>query len=328
MKLIKLSTLAIALLISSNCFATSLLFPSDKINYADKANWAQLDVEKDKPVDVFFIYPTVEMGRDGTLIASVKSENYKFRSRRAINMERGLYEDVGRMYIPYYRQAAFTIYSKSLAEQEPYLSFAYQDIREAFKYYMKNYNQNRPVILAGFSQGSDMTIRLMKEFYADKKYRDKLIAAYCIGWRLSKEEKKAFPHLKLAKGEKDTGRIIMFNSEGPDISESLILPLNFKTYSINPLNWKTNNKPADKKLNLGACFVDYQGKITKEVPGLTGAYIRKDRGSLVVPDIKKEDYPANIVENGVYHSYDYQFFYRNLQANIKLRTENYLSKHK
>ena len=38
-----------------------------------------------------------------------------------------------------------------------------------------------------------------------------------------------------------------------------------KTYSINPLNWKTTEEVADKSLNKGACFTDYSGNINEEI---------------------------------------------------------------
>ncbi|MDO4178318.1 MAG: DUF3089 domain-containing protein [Phascolarctobacterium sp.] len=321
-----ISALAMSMLITANCFAAE--FFADKVDYANKNNWAFFSVSEDKPVDVFIVCPTVDMGQAGNFNADITDEKIKNKFIGALNMEKGIYEDVGRMFSPFYRQAAFTIYSKSLEEQEKYLLSAYSDVSDAFKYYMANINQGRPVILAGFSQGSDMTLRLMKEFYGDKKYREKLVAAYCIGWRITKEEKKAYPQLKVVRNEKDNGRIILFNTESEGIKESIIIPANTWTYAVNPLNWKHNSRPANKNLNIGACFMDYKGNIKKEIPKLTGAYIDKKRGSLIVPDIKKEDYPPHIVQEGIYHVYDYQFFYRNLKANVKVRTESYLKKHK
>jgi len=326
MRLLYLCTLAISLIISANCFGQTVT--NKPINYQDKENWAYYGIGENKPVDVFLICPTVDMGKEGNLNASLANEAYKAKFIGALNMERGIYEDSGRLFSPYYRQATFPIYSMSLVEQEKYLSIAYADIREAFKCYLENYNQDRPLILAGFSQGSDMVLRLLKEFYGEKKYQKKLVAAYCIGWRLTKAEKKAFPHLKLAKGEKDNGSIIMFNSEGPGIKESIIIPANTKTYAINPLNWKTSSKLATKKLNFGACFTDYDGNIKSEKPELTGAYLDNKRGSLIVTDIDSKDYPAHLVKEGIYHIYDYQFFYKNLKANVKTRTASYMRKNK
>lgn len=106
-----------------------------------------------------------------------------------------------------------------------------------------------------------------------------------------------------------------------------MIPEGTKTNAINPLNWKTDSTPADKTLNKGACFTDYDGKITKEVANLTGAYIDSSRGALKVTDINPEDYPPglDIFEDGIYHLYDYQFFYRNLQENVAVRIDAYLA---
>lgn len=325
-KLLSTCILAVALVFNAICFATETNKTS--INYENKDNWAYYAMGENKPVDIFLIAPTVDMGRDGSYNVTLINETYKKRFVAALNMQRGIYEETGRLFSPYYRQATFSIYSLPLDKQEKYLRNAYVDIRDAFKYYLENYNQDRPLILAGFSQGSDMLLRLLKEFYADKKYQKKLVAAYSIGWRLTKPEKKAYPYLKLAKGRNDTGCIIIFNSEAPGIEDSVMIPAKMKSYAINPLNWKTNSKLVDKKYNLGACFTDSNGRIKSEKPEFSGAYIDNKRGSLIITDIEAKDYPAHIFENGIYHIYDYQFFYRNLQANVKERTAAYLRKQK
>ena len=103
---------------------------------------------------------------------------------------------------------------------------------------------------------------------------------------------------------------------------------NEKTYAINPLNWKTDSTKADKSENLGACFTDYSGQITEEIPKLTGASIDEKRGALKVTDVSAEDYPAKLFENGIYHLYDYQFFYRNLQKNVKTRLNVFMERNK
>ncbi|HIW18081.1 MAG TPA: hypothetical protein H9886_02995 [Candidatus Faecalicoccus intestinipullorum] len=45
-----------------------------------------------------------------------------------------------------------------------------------------------------------------------------------------------------------------------------------------------------------------------------------------VTDVTAEEYPAGlpIFEDGIYHLYDYQFFYRNLQENVDKRIDSYL----
>ena len=293
-------------------------------DYSDAANWAYLETENtDKTADVFFICPSVYGGSDDACNMSLSDADTKESFVGAINMEKGIYDADSRFFAPYYRQIGLNVYDMPEADREPYLETAYADVRDAFLYYMDNYNEGRPIVLAGFSQGADMCLRLMKDLFDDEALADQLVACYAIGWRITEEDVAEYPQLKMATGESDTGVIVSFNSEAEDITDSLMIPEGTKTYAINPLNWKTDSTPADKSLNLGACFTDYSGEITSEIPELTGAYIDETRGALKVPDVSPEDYPAglSIFTDGVYHLYDYQFFYRNLQENVQVRID-------
>ncbi len=298
--------------------------------YASEEAWAYLETDESAPADVFFICPTVYGGEEDVFNMPMDDEESRESFVGAINMEKGIYDQNCRFFSPYYSQAGLNVYEMPEEEREPYLSEAYEDVKEAFIYYMDNYNDGQPVILAGFSQGADMSIRLLKDCFADEEINDLLVACYAIGWRITEEELEEYPHLKFAAGEDDTGVIISFNSEAENVSSSLIIPSGTKTMAINPLNWKTDGTPADKTENLGACFTDYSGNIKTEIPNLTGAYIDVTRGALKVPDVSPADYPPvlSVFSEGEYHLYDYQFFYRNLQKNTEVRLNAYLDEHK
>ena len=302
---------------------------SETPDYSDPKNWAYLESEDDesKLTDVFFICPSVYGGSEDACNMSLSDEDTKESFVGAINMEKGIYDDESRFFAPYYRQIGLNVYEMEEAEREPYLSIAYADAKAAFAYYMEHFNNGRPVILAGFSQGADLCIRLMKDSFASDDRMEQLVACYAIGWRITEEELSSYPHLKMAAGPDDTGVIVSFNSEAEDITDSLLIPEGTKTLAINPLNWKTDSTPADKSLNLGACFTDYSGAITAEIPELTGAYLDPVRGALKVTDVTPLEYPAglSIFEDGVYHLYDYQFFYRNLEENVGVRIEAFLN---
>lgn len=287
--------------------------------YSNKDNWAYFEIGEDKPADLFLICPTMFSGSSENHNMSLDNEEIKEKFLGGLNMERGIYEADCRMFAPFYRQAGLEVYEMSVCDREQYLEYAYNDVKEAFRYYIDNCNSGRPYVLAGFSQGADMTLRLMKDLFDDEKYSKNLVATYAIGWSLTEEEVKQYPQLKPAQGETDTGVIITFNTEDRDITSSVIVEES--TLGINPLNWKTDSTVADKSLNIGACFTNYNGEIIKEVKNLTGAYLDENRGTLKVTDIDKADYPSSIslFPEGVYHVYDYQFFYRNLQKNVSDR---------
>lgn len=298
-----------------------------EVSYSDVKNWAYFEHEQsEKTADVFFICPTVFGGDESSFNMAMDDEKTRQNFLGATNMEKGIYDDNARFFAPYYRQAGLNVYKLSAAEREQYLEIAYSDVKNAFCYYLKECNDERPFILAGFSQGADLCIRLMKDYAEDADFVNKLVACYAIGWSVTQDDVDAYPGLECAKGERDTGVIISFNSEAEYVDDSLIIPKGTKTLAINPLNWMTDKTPADKSLNLGACFTDYDGNITKEIPFLTGAYIDAERGALKVTDVSAAEYPPvlDIFQEGIFHLYDYQFFYRNLEKNVKTRIDAFV----
>ena len=315
--------LAAALMLSS-CSGSGDI--ADKApDYSDKNNWAFWNSDESKSADVFIVCPTVDMGRNGNMNGDMYSQSYRNSFVGALNMELGIYSSEASIYAPFYRQASFPVYSMNEEEGEPYLQLAYNDVKDAFIYYSENCDETRPLILAGYSQGADMVIRLMSELFDDSRYSDRLAAAYAIGWRLTEEQTENYPWLRPAQGENDTGVIIMYSTEAEHVSSSPIVGADIHTYSINPLNWKTDGTYADKSLNPGACFVDRSGKITSEIPAFTGAYIDEKRGTLKVPDVSESDYPAKLFDEGVFHLYDFKFFYRSLQKNVSKRLDAFIA---
>ncbi len=315
------------ILILSFCFIFLVACAqTSDVQYSSADNWAICASETPKDVDLFIICPTVDLGAEDRFNMSLTDEDKKASFVGALNMELGIYDRECNVFAPYYRQITLSAYS--VDNSYAYLNIAYQDVKAAFIYYMQNYNNERPFVLAGFSQGSQLGLMLMEDLFDESKYSDKLVAAYLIGWCVTADEIADKPWIKMAAGETDTGCIITFEAESPDTQSSFIVPAGKKTLSINPLNWKTDSTTADASLNLGACFTNYAGEIKKEVANLTGAYIDETRGTLKVPDVTAEDYPPvlDVFSAGEYHLYDYQFFYRNLQENVTKRIAAYSEK--
>ena len=300
---------------------------SSTIDYSDKNNWAYYEAGDDKPADLFIICPTVDTKDEYNM--SMDDETTKENFIGALNMERGIYEGSTRMFAPFYRQASLKVYGLGASEWEPYLATAYEDVSDAFSYYLENENNGRPIILAGFSQGADMCYRLLEEYFDDSSLADRLVAVYALGWPCTRELVEKYPQIKPATGATDTGVVISFDCEDPEVVETFITPAGTKSYTINPLNWKTDSTPASKEENIGACFTDYSGQITKAQRNLCGCYIDEDRGIVKVTDIDPSDYPPVIpnLPDGAYHIYDYQFFYRNLQQNVQDRINAYIQAH-
>ncbi|MCR5323726.1 MAG: DUF3089 domain-containing protein [Lachnospiraceae bacterium] len=315
--------LVVILTLSFTSCRSTRLDLSTPVDYSDPDNWAYRKIGENREVDLFLICPTVDMNKENNMSMSDAKTKESFLG--ALNMERGIYEDSTRMYAPYYRQAAMQVYELNASDREEYMQIAYKDVSDAFSYFLENENDGRPIILAGFSQGAEMCYRLLEEYFGDDALYDRLVAVYAIGWPLTDELVSKYPQIKPAKSADDIGVVVSFDCEAPEVTDTFIYPAGIKAYSINPLNWETWSAKADKSLNLGACFTDYSGQITKEEQGLCGCYIDEKRGILKVTDIDPKDYPAIVpgLPEGAYHIYDYQFFFRNLQENVKDRIRSF-----
>ena len=294
-------------------------------DYSDASSWAYYAEGEGKDVDLFLICPTVDMGEEGNLSMSLDDEETKAAFIGALNMERGIYEDTAAMYAPFYRQMTFPVYEARIAEEGKHLQIAYSDVEDAFLYYIENINSGRPFILAGFSQGAQLVLMLLEEHFSDPYLQERLIAAYCIGWKVTEEDLEGYPHLRMGERDDDTGVIVSFNTEAEGICDSIIVPAGVRTLSINPLSWRTDSSPADRSLNKGGCLTDYSGDVVEEIPFMTGAYIDPVRGTLRAVDIDPASYENGLFPSGVYHLYDYQFFFRNLEENVAVRTDAWLA---
>jgi pimeloyl-ACP methyl ester carboxylesterase len=311
----------------------ALKLPPD---YTDASAWVALPETLRHDADTFFILPTVNMKNTEPGNEDIYNGRDASRFVKTFGMEKGIVEESTNVYAPYYRQSTIGCLMDEdgmipsdwprAAKSPEYEDLAYSDIRAAWLHYLDNWNDGRPVVLFGFSQGAQMALRLLTEFGADGALSDRLVAAYVIGMPIDESCLAGRPWLHMAQGEDDTGVIISFSAmdERADIAP-------VRQYAINPLNWRTDSTPASKEENLGFVTADTWGKITEEIPAYCGAYLDPDSGELVVTDGEALDelYEASgtLFPAGDYHLYDLNFFYRNLQKNIADRIESFIASH-
>ena len=299
----------------------------DTLDYRVPDNWAYFELSEDRAVDVFLICPTVDTRSETN--AFDLNDKLKGNFIYALDLEKGIFEETGRLFSPYYRQMSINAYTLPEAERKTAKEIAYSDISAAFRWYLDNENDGRGIILAGFSQGGEMCLELLKEYYGGdsaeaQALREQLISVYSIGWMVTEEMTSEYPQIVPAFGETDTGTVICFDCEDGNVSETIVIPAGMKALSINPLNWKTDGTPADKSLNHGAVF-EAGGE---PVPELCGAYIG-EKGELIVTDVTAADYPPglDVFPEGAYHLYDYMFFFTNLKENVAMRTAVWSAQH-
>ena len=315
----KTITLLLAILLLLPVMAAAAEDADTAPDYGKQESWAYFALGEDTGVDVFLICPTVDT-RSETNSFDL-NEKLKGRFRNALDMEKGIYQEAGRLYAPYYRQMSMNAYKLPETELQKAGEIAYSDISAAFRWYLDHANGGRGLILAGFSQGAQMCMELLKEYYGGEEHgaparRKNLVAVYAIGWSVTEEMTGKYSQIVPAAGETDTGVVVSFDCEDGTLTDTFVIPAGTKALSINPLNWKTDGTVADRDLNKGAVMATG----AEPIPGLCGAFIG-ERGELVVTDVTPETYPPgiDIFPTGAYHIYDYLFFFTNLKENVAAR---------
>lgn len=297
-----------------------------RLDYTQKTNWLRFPESADKNVDIFYVFPTIYADeRYPVLDWSVPALKKRADSYGASSS--AVFASVGNMYIPYYRQAGFPQIMEAIESGNMTLpEIGYEDIRNAFRCYMKHYNQGRPFILLGHSQGTMALMNLLEKDFKNPAWNRKLIAAYLPGYRITEEYFKRNPHLKFVKGESDTGVIIAYNTQGENADDKYFaLP---GSLGINPLNWRRDSVPAPAKMNRGSLWFDRKSKTMKETAEMTGAYLNPRTGAVIVSVPHPAVYEIPGLGKNVYHAGDIFIFFRNLEANAGKRAEEYFKENR
>jgi Protein of unknown function (DUF3089) len=303
--------------------------PSDlpAIPYHHPANWV-LRPATDQPMlpfDVFYVYPTVVANHEQPLM-SWTHEAIREKTIHISRQQSGVFSSFANVYAPYCRQLEFYRAWEALTGPEApdygAMTQGILDVRDAFAYYMEHYNQGRPFILLGHSQGAMDLFFLMQEEFDDPNLFDKLIAAYLIGMAIHPSDIEDHPHLKPAQRADDTGVIVTYSTELPEAAASPFSGSNL--FCMNPLNWQTSGIPAPASLNQGAVFFDGENHIEKEIPDFCSARIDPERNVvLVVPTVSGIYDAPRLLGKGITHMNDLYFFYRNLEQNGRLRANRF-----
>ena len=90
------------------------------------------------------------------------------------------------IWAPRYRQATFGAFMTSKPEGHQALDLAYDDVQQAFDQFSKTIDKDRPIVLAGHSQGAFHLRRLIRDRIMGTPLQRRIAAAYIIGWPVSK----------------------------------------------------------------------------------------------------------------------------------------------
>ena len=299
---------------SDNYYWSTLPTKSDM---ADIVPTGLTDNQSTAKADVFFLYPTIYSGEKGDDQWNAPVNDPAFNKRvdeSTIKYQASIFNGAGKVYTPRYRQAHLNTYrekDKKLAKEV--FDLAYQDLRNAFEYYLENYNQGRPIIIAAHSQGTTHGIRLVEDYFDGKPLQDQLVAAYLVGIPVAKDQ---YDNIPVCESPSQTGCFCTWRTfkDGFNPTSSV----SDKIAVTNPLTWTTSEELATKELNTGGVLRNIN-KIKKK---LTSAQIIATKGILWAA--KPKFFGSFFFRSKNYHIADYNFYYTNVRDNAIERVNSFL----
>ena len=302
-----------------------------KPNYSDKDSWAVLPEnipdeisifnidENKKEADVFYIYPTlIDSKNQREWNSDIWNEDIRNDViNRPVKYQASAWLDSGNLYVPYYRQAHIRVFNdKFRVDGDKALNLAYDDIKEAFTYYLKNFNNDKPFIIASHSQGTVHAKRLIAEFIDGKELQKKLIAAYLVGIKVFEDE---FKNIKPMNSANETGGFVTWNTfkfnkyPRKDNYENW-----FKGgVTTNPITWD-DSKETKKDLHKGLLYRDLkifsQNIDIKLIDGIVWSTVPNVPGKILLQTVRS------------YHFADINLFWVDIRENAKLRVDQWFKK--
>lgn len=294
-------------------------------DYSQDKYWAALPFKEDvtdevpkfeevvndslKEVDVFYIYPTVYLNGN-TWNADVDNKSLNNRiDKYPVKYHGSVFNQVARVFAPRYRQAILKSFMDTTGNGEKALAFAYNDVKIAFEYYLKHYNNGRPIIIASHSQGTYHARRLINEFFDEPNMKKKLVCAYIIGFGINEKD---YEILTPCESPTETNCYITWASfkNGYDPIKS---PL-YGDVCINPINWTRDTLLTEE--SGGILLNIHQKKFYKTQVQINGSYLWIKTNTPIVGAMKNM------------HVADYNLFWHEIRKNVKLRSQEFLQKNR
>jgi hypothetical protein len=286
--------------------------------------------------DVFYVTPTTYLSKMHWNDPLNDKESLALQDVMLAH-QANIFNAVGRIWAPRYRQATFGSFMKPSADSASAIKLAYGDVLAAFDQFQAQRDARRPFILAGHSQGSLHLLRLLKDRVAGRPAQKQMVATYLVGWPVSVEADLAPLGLEACQTPSATGCVISWQSFGPeaDLSaaaqEYAAIPTlsgrprsGTRQVCINPVTFWANTDTARKELNIGALpFVRSAQKLAALKTHLAGATC-SSTGFLLLDPAPGDPFAERKMPNDNYHVYDYNLFWVNIRTNAEIRVENFL----
>jgi hypothetical protein len=216
------------------------------------------------PIDCFYVYPTVstDPGKNSSMVPGEAEE-------KIIEQQFARFSSHCRSFAPMYRQ--FTLGAFVSGEADP-LGLGYNDIKDAWNYYLEHYNNGRGFILIGHSQGAAVLKEIIRKEIEGKTTESKMVGAFLLGTTVSvlkgSDTGGDFNHIPVCQSPSQIGCIISFNtflSTSPPSSNPMFGSIDepgFEAVCTNPASLDRSNgklRPyltSDKRLVFGSIEIE------------------------------------------------------------------------
>jgi hypothetical protein len=272
---------------------------------------------------VFFVSPTAWLSRS-RWNAPLDDVETNDRLDRFTKMQATVFNGVAEVWVPRYRQATFGSFLSPGPDAEKALGLAYSDVERAFDAFLAAQPADRPIFIAGHSQGARHILHLLKARRAQIEGR--LVAVYAIGWPVALPQDPAAIGLPPCTAAEQPGCIASWQSFAADgeLAEALkgfeIVPdVSGAPLGRRPMlctNPLTGNRSAAGPDRNAGMLVE---KVLK--PRAVGA--RCDARGLLLIAPTPTDAGPYVLPGGNFHVYDFGLFWANIRADIEARLSAY-----
>ena len=325
-----------------------------QLDYSKNSSWAALPLIKDEadmipegesgidqnnsPVDVFFVHPTGYLKGDYWTDPLEEKSATMENTQWMMANQASAYNGCCSVYAPHYRQASIYSYFGSDELRAEVHNFVYQDVKKSFEYFIENFSNGRPFIIASHSQGTHHSIRLLAEEIDSSDLYPRMVGAYIIGGMISKDWMSSMENIGVCESAEQIGCLVHWDTMNvAQINKDM--PLYSNNICVNPISWKNEGSLSELQDAKGA--VPVSGEFVLEFSGDDGPtdqvftpleaplkkYVQaqcKD-GALFASDQTGTRFQTFSGSGGNYHGLDYALFYMDIRENAKLKVLTHLN---
>jgi hypothetical protein len=276
---------------------------------------------------LFFIHPTsfLDTQRWNAPLDNVEANN---RAALFLRGQASAFNGAADVWAPRYRQATFGAFLTSKAQAQQALDFAYRDVLAAFDQFLKEAG-DRPILLAGHSQGALHLSRLLVDRVAGTPLAKRIVAAYVVGWPVSVTADLPRMGLPACARADQTQCILSWQSFAEPADTALIVDTfdattgftgkpraNTPMVCTNPITGKPGDS-APATANLGSLIPDARFQTAQLEIGRVPA--RCDGRGFLMIGSTPPDFGQYVLPGNNYHVFDYSLFWANVRKDAERR---------